>query len=116
MSIAEHQNVVSTFVNGSVIQPTGHVAATGVVLMAWLGWLTPVLTAIATVMAILWYAVTLYESKTVQDMIARWKAKKVLGPKVAAQVDAAVSLVVAKQAVKDAAALPVTPADVKAAS
>jgi hypothetical protein len=33
---------------------------------------TPAITLIATVLAILWYSVTIYESKTVQD----WRARK----------------------------------------
>jgi hypothetical protein len=109
MSVADHQSVAAGFINGQVIHPVGHTVATGAVILSVLGWLTPVLTAVATLMAILWYAVTLYESKTVQDILARWKSNKIIGVKATAQSTAAVDLTVAKQAVKDANALPTDP-------
>ena len=111
MSLTDHQNVVGALLNAPNVRPVGHGLATGAIVLSWVNVLGPVLSGVATIMAILWYGVTLYESATVQNLITRWKAQRVLGPKIAAQRDAANKVIVAVDAVAKAAALPDHPAD-----
>lgn len=42
----------------------GHVASAGAVSASIFGWLPPVLTGLATLAAILWYSIAIWESKT----------------------------------------------------
>lgn len=79
MTIADHQTLIGQVVY-PLVRPVGNVGATGAIVISWMGVLTPILTAIATTMAILWYTLTLYESKTCQKWIARRKDRKAEKP------------------------------------
>ncbi len=70
-----HQ-AVHQLVNDQVVAPTGHVAATGAIFASLFGLLTPALTTVATVLAIAWYAITIYETQTVQRFLADLRSKK----------------------------------------
>lgn len=70
---AIHHTIISHAINDPTVNGVGHVSATGAVLLAWVGILTPVLTAIATFLAIVWYLVVLYESDTFKRMRADMK-------------------------------------------
>ncbi|MDR5728243.1 MAG: hypothetical protein RB191_12520 [Terriglobia bacterium] len=109
MTIADqHSTAVAlhTLVNDPILRPTGHVAATTALIVTWLGVFNVVLATVGTLMAILWYGVAIYESNTMQTFLARRAARKLVGAKVTAQNDAASGLAVAKDAVKQANALP----------
>lgn len=106
MAVIEHQGTVAHIVNNATARTVGHTSATGAIILSWVHVFGEIGSAVATFMAILWYAVTLYESKTVQDIITRWAAQKVLGPKVAAQRDAVNKLIVAVDTAQKADALP----------
>lgn len=47
----------------------------GAVLNAIMAWTTPAITFAGLVLAVLWYGAQLYESKLVQDWIAKWEVK-----------------------------------------
>lgn len=114
MALSDHQNLVGLVLSHPNVRPVGNASATGVIIVSWMGVLTPVLTAIATCMAIIWYAITIYESKTGQSFAIRLKAHtarllKNTGHKEAGQkmadkaLDAAVKVLeVAKVEVADA--------------
>lgn len=54
--------------------PAVHAVATGSILGAVLGWLPP----IASVLALIWYSIEIYESKTFQRAITNWRSRKIV--------------------------------------
>jgi L-lactate permease len=53
-----------------VIQSVG-VALSGLVASQWLGWLPPLFALLASIFAVVWYAIQIWESRTVQ----RWRRR-----------------------------------------
>ena len=51
-------------------------ATVGYVVAAWAGWLPPTITIVAGIMAVLWYALQIYESETVQHYVHRKEIRK----------------------------------------
>lgn len=106
MSVGLHATI-SNVVNNTVVNPVGHTAATGAVITSLLvGW-TPVLGSIALLFSIVWYALTIYESKTVQSFVVRFRSHmartlKNKGWKKAGQHMARTALVDATEAVDKA--------------
>lgn len=115
-------STIQMIVNDQVVNPTAHTFALAGVLTALSGWATPFMTALATFLAIVWYAVNVYESKTFQSFMIRFRAhvartlkhkgRKVQGQKIAesALKDAKAIVVVAKE---DVVAAKETVADVQ---
>jgi hypothetical protein len=70
---------ISNVVNNQIVNPVGHTAATSTVVFSLStllgGWnLQSFLGTIALIFSILWYALTIYESKTVQGFVIRFRA------------------------------------------
>lgn len=127
---------VRALVAGLLNDPiAGHAAngsATGLLLFTLLGWLTPILSALAVILSIVVYGITIYESKTFKGFSIRFRshlarvlksrghatsgdalAKSALADAKAVVVLAQADVVVAKDTVADAkqaVAAPVTPA------
>lgn len=57
--------------NNTNIVVAGHTVATGSVLLSVAHYLTPVLTGIATLLAIVWYSLTIYEMQTTQKILKK---------------------------------------------
>jgi len=94
---------ISNVVNNQIVNPTGHTVATMTVVSSFLIGQAPLLGSIALIFSIAWYALTIYESKTVQGFVIRFRAHlartlKNKGWKKAGQH-------VAKNALKDAVAV-----------
>lgn len=53
-----------------VVQSIG-VALSGVIVSNWLGWLPPLFALLASAFAVIWYAIEIWESRTVQ----RWRRR-----------------------------------------
>lgn len=64
--------------NTDVSSLLGHSISTAAVLAALAGWLPAIGTILATLAAFIWYSVQVYESKTVQRMIARRRHRRVV--------------------------------------
>ena len=62
-------------VQNEATRAAANVAAPGLLITSMLNWLSPTLTVIATIMAIIWYSIQFYESPTGQSIIAWFKSK-----------------------------------------
>lgn len=51
---------------------TGHVVSAGAIFGAFLG----ILPALAALGAVIWYAIAIYETHTVQSWLKRWRERK----------------------------------------
>ncbi len=67
-------NTFLTLVNDPIISPAGHTVATGSILLTLANWLNPTLTTVAVILSIIWYGVTIYESKTFKSFSIRFRA------------------------------------------
>lgn len=61
-------------------EPVGHPGAIVALILAWSGYLAPLLTALATVASLVWFAICIWESSTIQhwknNLIMRHRARK----------------------------------------
>ena len=55
----------------------GHATATGGIISVLMSWFPPAVAFAASVFALIWYCLQIYESKVVQDWIVHRRAKKV---------------------------------------
>ena len=53
--------------SGVVLQSIG-VGLSGLVASQWLGWLPPLVALLASAFAVIWYAIQIWESRTVQRL------------------------------------------------
>lgn len=58
------------------VKPHLDVAAVGTFALSLLGMLPSIMTAVTTATTLIWSCIRLYETKTVQDWLARRRAKK----------------------------------------
>jgi hypothetical protein len=54
---------------GALVINSVSVAISGVLATSWLGWLPPTLALLASLFAIVWYAIQILESATVQNAL-----------------------------------------------
>ena len=55
---------------------TGHVASTTAIVLSWFGYLPPVLTALASALASIWYAISIYNSARVQLWLTKRRQRR----------------------------------------
>ncbi len=66
MTIEHHRQV-----GGALVENSVGVAFSGVLAGSWLGWLPPTAAFVASMLAVAWYAIQIWESATVKRMRRR---------------------------------------------